>query len=1381
MQRLTNDAASVVSHLKPLGRMDGTQHLHLAISLPLRNQQALADLLGQLQNPASPNYRKYLTPAQFGAKFGPTEKDYEAVADFANAHGLTVIARHPNRVILDVDGAVADIEKTLHVTMQIYQHPREARQFHAPDQDPTLTGLPVTVLHISGLDDYAMAHPNLHMKPAALGQKAIPSSGSGLGGTYVANDFRAAYVPGTSLTGSGQSVGLLEFDGYYPADISQYDSDWHAGAVPLVNVPVDGGISTPGSNTGEVSLDIEMAMSMAPGLTAIYVYEEPNGDPWIDILNRMANDDLASQMSCSWGGGTSGDPAAEQIFQQMAAQGQTFFQASGDSDAYTTALPFPCDSPNITVVGATTLTTTGAGGSYVSETVWNWGGGVGSSGGSSTFYTIPPWQQSVSMINNQGSIYFRNVPDVAMVGDNVFVFYGDGLDGSFGGTSCAAPLWAAFTALVNQQAAANGQGAVGFINPAIYSIGAEPGYTSDFNDVTAGNNFNASSPSLYSAAAGYDLCTGWGSPAGTPLINALAGPADPLRISYSFFGATGTSGGPFTPNSQTYALADSGAQPIPWTASATQNWLTLSSTGGIIAASGSSTLIASLNSKVKALPVGTYSDTITFTDVATGVQQSRLVSVVVTVPAAILIVNPSSAFASDGYAGGPFNPPSGALLVTNSGNVPMTWSLSNTTSWLTASPAGGTLEAGGTASVTASFTAAANSLTTGTYNDAFVFTNLTNGVGNISIPATLTILPPPPVITSSTIATGTQGQAFSYQIVASNSPTSYGATGLPAGLSINTTSGLISGTPVGSGVSNVNISASNSGGAGTATVMLTVLASIPVITSQTSVAAAVNYPFTYWITASNLPTAFNATGLPPGLSVNTTSGLISGTPTTTGTSHLTISATNPAGSGTAPLVLAIAPITSPATAFYFYSSSSAIVGAGESWLYSLIVTIVESDNFIEVRVPKTSTINGWIVFLAMPGSQTFTTGTYTGAYRFLTGPSNAPGLELEYVGTAGQAGSHFPGSLTGNFVVYALTASNGLVSSLAADFIQYDQGITDDWNIGSIRYNSTVPVTYASPPSITGLSVTGSATNSAVLDATVNPDGLPATCYIQYGPTTSYGYTSGIQSLPNNILGEPASVTLAGLQPGTTYHYQWLMANPTGTSSSPDAIFTTAGPPPPVITSTLSATGTAGTPFSYQIAATNSPASYNAAGLPAGLGVNTSTGLISGTATASGSCTVTVSAISVSGTAIAPLALLIDASFNGWRNQWFNPAQLADPTISGNTAVPMGDGIPNLLKYALNLNPMINGQSGLPVGSMMTISGSDYLTLTYNQVILATDITYIPEVSGDMQSWNSGILYVVPVSITNNPDGVTQTVVVQDLTPSAPAIPRFIRLRITTP
>jgi subtilase family serine protease len=194
----------------------------------------------------------------------------------------------------------------------------------------------------------------------------------------------------------------------------------------------------------------------------------------------------------------------------------------------------PSSNPYITQVGGTTLTMNGAGVSWASEVVWNWAveeddPDVGSSGGISSYYSIPSWQTNVSnMAGRGGSTNFRNIPDVAANADNVYVIYDNGkktndYDG-WGGTSCAAPMWAGFMALVNQQWAASGGTSIGFINRAIYDIAAGSNYASCFNDVTSGNNTWSSSPDLFYATNGYDLCTGLGTMNGTNLIDALTVP-----------------------------------------------------------------------------------------------------------------------------------------------------------------------------------------------------------------------------------------------------------------------------------------------------------------------------------------------------------------------------------------------------------------------------------------------------------------------------------------------------------------------------------------------------------------------------------------------------------------------------------------------------------------------------------------------------------------------------------------------------------------------------------------------------------------------------------------------------------------------------------------
>jgi subtilase family serine protease len=185
--------------LKAVDRLPGWTNLSLAIGLPLRNPEALTNFLQQLYDPASPLFHQYLTPEQFTERFGPTEKEYQKVVDFARSKGFTVATTHPNRLLLDVKGTVADIEAAFAVTLRVYPHPGEPRNFHAPDVEPSVPeGLPI--LDISGLEDYMPPRP-MNLKRPSAHQDIAYATGSGSGGSFIGADFRAAYAPGVTLTG----------------------------------------------------------------------------------------------------------------------------------------------------------------------------------------------------------------------------------------------------------------------------------------------------------------------------------------------------------------------------------------------------------------------------------------------------------------------------------------------------------------------------------------------------------------------------------------------------------------------------------------------------------------------------------------------------------------------------------------------------------------------------------------------------------------------------------------------------------------------------------------------------------------------------------------------------------------------------------------------------------------------------------------------------------------------------------------------------------------------------------------------------------------------------------------------------------------------------
>jgi hypothetical protein len=505
--------------LSPRGRLDPATRLRLTLGVPLRDAAGLDALIDQLYDPASARYRQFLTPDEFAAAFAPGAADYAAVVQFARDAGLDVTRTYADRTMVEVEGAAADVEHALHTELVTYDHPREPRVFFAPRSEPQLAAA-IPILHVTGLDDYAVPRSQLITRPVGPPRGGPAQEGGGFGGMFQSADLRAAYAPGVTLNGAGQSVGVYNPPhGLDVTDVQHYeDRSGIAPYVPVVKSLVDGADAPVDGFSVEVALDVEMAIAMAPKLSQVIVYQ---GD-YMRALHQMATDNVAKQLSTSWIAPPQ-DANANQIYLQFAAQGQSFFAASADDGAYYPTVPQYADDPYITVVGGTDLSTTGPGGAWQSESCWQQSGG-----GVKSNFPIPAWQQGISMVANWGSTQFRNSPDVAMAASNVEMYQGSVLWG--GGTSAAAPLWAGFTALANQQAAQVRQPPVGFVNPRLYAIGKSNLGAAAFHDITTGNNltpWNTTPNNLhqYYAVPGYDLCTGWGTPTGAELINALAGAA----------------------------------------------------------------------------------------------------------------------------------------------------------------------------------------------------------------------------------------------------------------------------------------------------------------------------------------------------------------------------------------------------------------------------------------------------------------------------------------------------------------------------------------------------------------------------------------------------------------------------------------------------------------------------------------------------------------------------------------------------------------------------------------------------------------------------------------------------------------------------------------
>jgi kumamolisin len=564
-QTLKGHLTPLLASARPVARVAANDTIHLALTLPLHNEAALTDLLTHLYTPGDPQQGDFLTSQTFASRFGPSEADYAAVAAYANANGLTVDRTYVNRMVMDVSGPTASVEKAFGTRLFYYQTP-DQRVFRSPEADPVVpTAIASRLKAIVGLDTAATWHTNYRVKAAPAANGLGFHAGTGPLGGLAPSDIKTAYnISATGPNGAGQTLGLFELDGYRATDITTYETQFHLPAVILQNVLVDGATGGVGSGAVEVTLDIELMIALAPGATKILVYEGPNSAQGvIDTYNRIATDNTAKQVSTSWGlneasSGTSTLNSENTIFMQMAAQGQSIFAAAGDNGANdngrSLSVDDPASQPFVTGAGGTTLTTTGAGGPYASEKTWLDGGG-----GISSVWPLPSYQSGVVSAASKGSTTKRNVPDVSLDADpnTGYAIYFGGW-GQYGGTSCAAPLWAAFTALVNQQRVAAGSGVVGFLNPLIYTIGAGTRYSTDFHDIA-----DSSTNGFYPAVTGYDDATGWGSFNGAGLLADLVAGTS----------GTGTGGGGTPPPpSPTQLLGnpgfENGTNAAPWVATA---------------------------------------------------------------------------------------------------------------------------------------------------------------------------------------------------------------------------------------------------------------------------------------------------------------------------------------------------------------------------------------------------------------------------------------------------------------------------------------------------------------------------------------------------------------------------------------------------------------------------------------------------------------------------------------------------------------------------------------------------------------------------------------------------------------------------------------------
>lgn len=512
-------AEAVSNEAKLVGQLPANQVLTINVVLPLSDPTGLNNFLSELYNPNSANFRQFLTVQQFTERFGPSQADYDTVVNFVRQAGLQITGGTRDSMSVLAQGPVSNIEAAFHTTLQTYQDATDGHIFYGPDREPT-TKLSINLWHVSGLDNNENPHP-LFVKKSDVSAGVSPNAttGSGPQASFLGSDMRAAYYGAGKLTGAGQNLGLFEYVGTDLADLkTYYKNTGQTLRVPVSVISTDGTSTTcvfsQGCDDTEQTLDMTQALGMAPGLASLVMYV---GTADTAIIGAMTtHSPLPMTIGCSWGWRPADPTTLDPYFLRMAAQGQNFFVASGDSSTWTKSnFPWPAEDANVVTVGGTDLVTASAAGPWKSETAWSASGG----GISPDKIAIPSWQQLPGVITstNKGSTVYRNGPDVAANANYTFYVCADQeacTANEYGGTSFAAPMWAAYIALVNQGRVYEGNSTLGFLNPIIYPQNLTAQYTTDFHDITSGKSGS------YSAVQGFDLVTGWGSP-NTGLIGAL--------------------------------------------------------------------------------------------------------------------------------------------------------------------------------------------------------------------------------------------------------------------------------------------------------------------------------------------------------------------------------------------------------------------------------------------------------------------------------------------------------------------------------------------------------------------------------------------------------------------------------------------------------------------------------------------------------------------------------------------------------------------------------------------------------------------------------------------------------------------------------------------
>jgi subtilase family serine protease len=580
---LSNSVTPRVSSSHMLGHHNSSDQLTVGLLLPLNNQAGMQSLIASLYNPHSSLYHHWLQTGEFNARFGPSSSQLATARHFLTSTGLHLVSS-PSSTLVLATGTTNQIEAAFHTTINDYSS-SDGKVFYANSTSAQIPAiLSGSVIGVLGLNNAAneQTHIQLSAKSASQSPNLPPPYGGGpFGRGLTPSQFQGIYDATPVYKqlhdrGQGITLAVFELSGYTQSDIGVYENKFNLRHVPLQNrlvlggpIPVGGALDYA---AGEVELDIELQIAMAPGAKGLLVYNAPNTELGVvaEYL-QMAMDNQADSMSTSWGlceylTTSSGRLGEFQAMSQMATQGQSLFDASGDNGAFdclgsvslsgSDALQAddPGSQPYITAVGATSFqgpdgVTTFDPGSNMhpsypgtsAELTWidtpcdaTQCPGGGSGGGVSRFWGSPDYQffdgfappgviepgfsQMGAYCGQTAGVLCREEPDVSMDGDpstGYAIYCTDPQDAGcgsstfdihgwirFGGTSTDAPLWAGITALIDHQTG----GRQGLLNYFLYSFDSSAGYSSQFHDITLDNN------GFYPAGPNYDMSTGIGSP-----------------------------------------------------------------------------------------------------------------------------------------------------------------------------------------------------------------------------------------------------------------------------------------------------------------------------------------------------------------------------------------------------------------------------------------------------------------------------------------------------------------------------------------------------------------------------------------------------------------------------------------------------------------------------------------------------------------------------------------------------------------------------------------------------------------------------------------------------------------------------------------------------